>query len=300
MREEEVSISFATDAPGADVSADKSLLTVVLTPPLAIDPMAKPTVELSTMRFINQFFNVSAALGNNVFHTRWALQPSPYGVTGAYASAGGTFVPVTIPDGNYSLQQLQEAMNAGIMAQTGWPAGIPPITLVHLPSVNRIQLQAHVGNGGAYDFIRFGDMTRTSDIAFALLLGFVDDGTLGPAIADTTNGTASVIGNRAPTIDLVNAIRVELDVATGNYAPPEATSDGQSRGHSDAIAFIPIQAAPGHQQVYMPADAPQAGVHVGMTERLTIKLKDQAGRNLPSDEHWSGMLTFRGLTPHAR
>ena len=44
----------------------------------------------------------------------------------------------------------------------------------------------------------------------------------------------------------------------------------------------------------------QAGVHVGMTERLTLRLRDQAGRNLPSDEHWSGMITFRGLTPHAR
>ena len=50
----------------------------------------------------------------------------------------------------------------------------------------------------------------------------------------------------------------------------------------------------------MPADAPQAGVHVGMTERLTLRLRDQAGRNLPSDEHWSGMITFRGLTPQAR
>ena len=79
MREQEVSISFATDAPGADVSADKSQLTVKLTPPLAIDPMAKPTVELSTMRFVNQFFNVSAALGNNVFHAQWILAANlPY------------------------------------------------------------------------------------------------------------------------------------------------------------------------------------------------------------------------------
>jgi hypothetical protein len=44
-----------------------------------------------------------------------------------------------------------------------------------------------------------------------------------------------------------------------------------------------------------------AGGNVDRAKRPRLpKLKDQAGRNLPSDEHWSGMLTFRGLTPHAR
>jgi len=299
MREQEVSISFATDAPGADVSEDKSRLTVKLTPPLAIDPMARPTVELSTLRFINNFFNVSQALGNNVFHVKWALQPTMYSVGGSYASTNNGFVPVTLQDGNYSLRQLQDAMCAGISGQTGWPAAIPPVTLTHLPNINRVQLQTHVGNGGASDFLSICDMANAGDVAFALLLGF-SIASAPTAVLDSTDGTASVVGSQAPQIDLVNAIRFELDAASGSYGPPEATSDGLSRGHSDTIAFIPIDAAPGHQQVYMPADAPQAGVHVGMTERLTLRLRDQAGRNLPSDEHWSGMITFRGLTPHAR
>jgi hypothetical protein len=256
--------------------------------------MARPTVELTTMRFLNQFFNISAALGNNTLHARWTLAANQPYHAAASSNNNGTDVTLTLPDGNYSLEQLQDALNAQFASATGWPAVIPAVTLTHIPSVNRVQIATHVGHGGSnVDFITIGD--HTSDVPFLSVLGFAQS----RFISTTLDGIVAQ-GTRAPTIDLVNAIRVELDVASGNYAPPEATSDGQSRGHSDAIAFIPIQAAPGHQQVYMPADAPQAGVHVGMTERLTIKLKDQAGRNLPSDEHWSGMLTFRGLTPHAR
>eukprot|EP01043_Picozoa_sp_COSAG02_P041366 COSAG02_NODE_3421_length_6773_cov_2.734043_7_plen_297_part_00 len=296
MREQEVSISFATDAPGADVSADKSQLTVKLTPPLAIDPMAKPTVELSTMRFINQFYNVSAALGNNTVHAAWVLAANQPYYGASSSNNDGTDVIMTIPDGNYSLLQLQGVINAQLLKATGWPAGIPGITLSHIASINRVQIATHVGHGGSpSDYFTIGH--NSGDQPFLDLLGF---GT-GSRIIDTDADVGIVVqGSQAPQIDLVNAIRVELDVASGNYGPPEATSDGLSRGHSDTIAFIPIEARPGHQQVYMPADAPQAGVHVGMTERLTIRLRDQAGRNLPSDEHWSGMLTFRGLTPHAR
>ena len=294
MREQEVSISFATDAPGADVTSDKSQLTMKLTPPLAIDPMARPTVELSTLRFVNQFANVSAALGNNTLHARWILPASlPYHAA-ASSNSNGTNVVLTLPDGNYGLQQMEDVLNAQLTAATGWPSGVSGLTLTHIPSINRIQIATHVGQQGTNaDHLVIGD--HTGDDAFLSLLGFVES----KLIATTTDGVLAQ-GTNAPRIDLVNAIRVELDVASGNYGPPETGSDGQSRGHSDSIAFIPIEAAPGHQQVYMPADAPQAGVHVGMTERLTIKLRDQAGRNLPSDEHWSGMLTFRGMTPHAR
>eukprot|EP01043_Picozoa_sp_COSAG02_P048728 COSAG02_NODE_4818_length_4941_cov_1.653862_1_plen_297_part_00 len=296
MREQEVSISFATDAPGAQVSSDKSQLTVQLTPPLAIDPMARPTVELTTMRFINQFYNVSAALGNNTVHAKWVLTANqPYYGTSS-SNNNGTDVILTIPDGNYSLLQLQGVINARLLSATGWPAGVPGVTVSHIPSINRVQIATHVGHGGSpSDYFTIG--YHIDDQSFLDLLGFGSKSRLIDTDADVG---VVVQGDNAPQIDLVNAIRVELDVASGNYAPPEATSDGLSRGHSDAIAFIPIQSAPGHQQVYMPADAPQAGVHVGMTERLTIRLRDQAGRNLPSDEHWSGMLTFRGLTPHAR
>jgi len=294
MREQEVSISFATDAPGADISTDKSRLTVKLTPPLAIDPMARPTVELTTMRFINQFHNLSAVLKNNTLTARWTLAANQPFHAATSSNNNGTAVTLTLPDGNYSLQQLQDALNGQLSSATGWPAGVSGLTLTHIPSVNRVQVATHVGqNGTISDLIVFGE--QASDQPFRALLGIAET-----KLLDTTTDGVVVQGTSAPQIDLVNAIRVELDVASGNYAPPEATSDGQSREHSDAIAFIPIQAAPGHQQVYMPADAPQAGVHVGMTERLTIKLRDQAGRNLPSDEHWSGMLTFRGLTPHAR
>ena len=294
MREQEVSISFATDAPGADVSSDKSQLTVKLTPPLAIDPMARPTVELTTLRFINQFNNVSAALANNTLTARWTLAANLPFHAAASSNNDGTAVTLTFPDGNYSLQQLQDALNGQLLNATGWPAGISGLTLTHIPSINRIQVATHVGqNGTGSVLIVFGE--QDSDQPFMALLGIQKN-----RVIDTTVDGVDMLGESTPQIDLVNAIRVELDVASGNYAPPEATSDGLSRGHSDAIAFIPIQASPGHQQVYMPADAPQAGVHVGMTERLTIKLRDQAGRNLPSDEHWSGMLTFRGLTPHAR
>jgi hypothetical protein len=321
MREEEVSVCFATDAPGADVSDDKSELRIVLQPPLAIDPMARPTVELASLRFVNAYYNVSAALGNNVVHALWAFPAVNTSAEALAAVTSGGFayptaaaVALTIPDGTYSIAQLETALNLALTTRTDWQSNNPrPLQLIYNTVTHRVRVQLNVAATRPQMQFWLGEpVVYPEDGRFYELLGFSRTGSFNPVsgiqIAHPRAGfglptSADTVGFTAPNppqIDVVNGIRVELDVASGSYAPPEAATRGSSRGHSDAIAFIPIEAAPGHQQVYRPPDAPQAGVHVGHTERMTIKLKDQAGRPLANGDHWSGMLVFRGLTPHAR
>ena len=92
-------------------------------------------------------------------------------------------------------------------------------------------------------------------------------------------------------LDRSNCLRVDCDAVTGNYAPPERHSDGRSRGRSDSLAFIPITAAIGHQQVVEQSNPLRATLpgtqHLG---QITISLRDQCGDKVAMDEHYSGVL----------
>jgi len=92
-------------------------------------------------------------------------------------------------------------------------------------------------------------------------------------------------------LDRSNCIRVDVDAVTGNYAPPSRHLNGRSTGNSDSLAFIPIIAASGHQQVYQPPN-PLRGRIPGSTHvsSLKITLRDQCGEKVPMDEHYSGCL----------
>ena len=98
--------------------------------------------------------------------------------------------------------------------------------------------------------------------------------------------------------DRANVIRVECDRVTGNYAPPDRHShDGHSRGNSDALAFIPIVASPGHQQVFNPPNPLHATVASGEVNELTLSLLDQCGDAVDLDEPWSGCLIVSHAVP---
>merc|ERR1711969_466947 len=79
-------------------------------------------------------------------------------------------------------------------------------------------------------------------------------------------------------LDRSNCLRVDVDAVSGNYAPPTRHHHGHSTGGSDALAFIPIEAAPGHQQVFRPPN-PLVGSISGdrRIETLKISLRDQCG-----------------------
>ena len=107
------SVYFLTTANATTKNLTTSSASWNLNPPQSYDAKRKYRVAMSDFSMTNFFLNVSAAIGNNVFTY--------------VSSTGPTTYTITIPDGSYSVDQLSQAINNGVI-NAGNPTGLITLT----------------------------------------------------------------------------------------------------------------------------------------------------------------------------
>lgn len=107
-------IIYLTSSNASSVNLATGSANWVMNPPIQYDRNQKLKVAVQSFSYTNFFVNLSAALANNVFTLKNNL-------------TGGHTFTVTIPDGSYSVDDLSNTINNGLINQ-GLPTGIVSLT----------------------------------------------------------------------------------------------------------------------------------------------------------------------------
>ena len=251
-------------------SADGSTFSVHLPRPLHVPRSAQNAVLRVTSASIwNSSPNISASLGNNIFELHYVYENDMMIIVSGD-------ITLTIPDGLYSLNALNDFINRSL-SENDIPTDVVTLTG---DSATQKTILTFATAGSEVDF--------TVVNSFREVLGF--DSKVVTAVADND----SIYSDNVANFNRINQFLLSCSAISGGIPL-------NNRG-SGLIANVPITAAPGSQINYTPFHPPHVGVGewIGNSiDSLTFILFDQELRPVDTlSEDYSFTLDISYTIPY--
>lgn len=205
--------------------------------PLALNKHHR--IALKLLSVTNSWNTISAAIGNNEFH---------------YIDLALNLRLVTIPDGQYTITELNVTLFNTMVANGD--AVLPPAPLELIPLFTQGRVEARVNIPG-YQF-SFGGHTFRDIIGFNGV-GVVAVTTIGPDRANAGNS--------------IDGLLVGCNLALGSNINPNS---------SNVVAQLPITSGPSTTINYKPNELTFMPVSEGVHNHITVTLTDTLGRSAPN------------------
>ena len=171
-----MSIQLTFSSSQGNQSANAVDFTSKITPPIELDPTASYEMALVNMTVPNTWFNISAAIGNNVIR---------------YYNGSVWRANIVIPDGQYGVDSLSDLLQANMKLNGDYTAADPDIYNITIYGDNNsLKVVVDIAPGSGYKL----DLSLST---INKLLGFnsqvIDTTTTAPNPADLSNGITSFI-----------------------------------------------------------------------------------------------------------
>lgn len=244
-----------------NVSADGSVFCILIEESLKIPLNARNLgLAVHEASIWNSIHNISAALGNNTFRV---------------SEAGVVFTSI-IPDGNYSIEELQDRLQIEHLAV----GGIANTFLLEGDSATQrtsLTLDATLigAPGVSVDFLTAGSPR--------ILLGF-DAVVVGPVAAAAS--PAEFLSDNIATFNALEYFSIKSDISEGI---------NENGTYKNTLARVYITQPAGSQIVYQPFSPSKVNINnlIGASRhQFQFRLTDQNGNPLEVQDFWSARLVF--------